>query len=165
MTAHFIVNCYRFYATGIFQSVCGDLFHVNQSTVSRIVQRVTEVLAGLAPEVIKMPQTPHEITMIKEGFYRMVRPHGIPNVVGLIDCTHVKICSPGGRSAERFRNRKGSFSISVQAVARYDLKILDLVARWPGSTHDSHIFDMSALKVIFYTKFARDECFNFVIFL
>lgn len=77
----------------------------------------------------------------------MVQPHGIPNVVGLIDCTHVKIVSPGPPDAERFRNRKAYFSVNVQAVGSHNLKILDLVARWPGSTHDAYIFDMSPIKV------------------
>lgn len=77
----------------------------------------------------------------------MIQPHGIPNVIGLIDCTHVKIYSPGGLEAERFRNRKGYFSINVQCVGDFNLKILDLVASWPGSSHDSHIFDMSVVKV------------------
>lgn len=96
-----------------------------------------------------MPTTPAEIATTKEGFYRMIDPHGIPNVIGLIDCTHVKIYSPGGEEAERYRNRKGYFSINVQAVGLYDLTILDLVAQWPGSSHDSYIYDMSKLKVNF----------------
>lgn len=32
------------------------------------------------------------------------------------------------------------FSVNVQAVADPDLRILDVVARWPGSVHDSTIF-------------------------
>lgn len=31
-------------------------------------------------------------------------------------------------------------------MASTDLKILDIVARWPGSTHDQIIFDNSAVK-------------------
>lgn len=78
----------------------------------------------------------------------MVDPHGIPNVIGLIDCTHVKVFSPGGEDPERYRNRKGYFSVNVQAIGSHNLKIMDIVARWPGSTHDSYIFDMSPIKVM-----------------
>ena len=63
--------------------------------------------------------------------------YGFPGVVGAIDCTHVKIKSVGGENAELFRNRKGIFSINVQAVCGPDLLFFDVVSRWPGSTHDS----------------------------
>lgn len=125
----------------------GDLFNIAQPTVSKIVKKVTRAICKLRPRFIKMPESSTEISEIKKKFYNMVEPHGIPNVIGLIDCTHIKIFSPGGSEAERFRNRKGYFSINVQVVGNVDLSIMDIEARWPGSSHDSYIFDMSAIKV------------------
>ncbi|XP_077485406.1 uncharacterized protein LOC144095604 [Amblyomma americanum] len=55
--------------------------------------------------------------------------------------------SPGGNDAEVFRNRKGCFSINVQAITGPKLQFLDLVASWPGSAHDSRIFDNSRARV------------------
>lgn len=52
----------------------------------------------------------------------------------------------GGDDAEVFRNRKGYFSINTQAVCDPDLKFLDVVARWPGSTHDNTIFNNSRIR-------------------
>ncbi|KAJ8910364.1 hypothetical protein NQ315_007475 [Exocentrus adspersus] len=43
-------------------------------------------------------------------------------------------------------NRKGYFSLNVQAVCDPDLKIVDVVVRWPGSTHDATIFEYSYIK-------------------
>ncbi|KAH7940443.1 hypothetical protein HPB49_000233 [Dermacentor silvarum] len=40
-----------------------------------------------------------------------------PRVTGCIDCTHVRIKSPGGDDAEVFRNRKGYFSFNVQVTS------------------------------------------------
>lgn len=94
-----------------------------------------------------MPTSAEDIAAVKQKFFQMIDPHGIPNVVGLIDGTHVKIYSPGGEDAERFRNRKGYFSINVQVVGGPDLRAFDVEARWPGSSHDSYIFDMSYIKV------------------
>lgn len=54
--------------------------------------------------------------------------------------------------AEVFRNRKGYFSINVQLVCNANLKIMNLVARWPGSTHDTTIFNNSYLKTEFENR-------------
>lgn len=69
-----------------------------------------------------------------------------PRTIGAIDCTHVKIQSPGGAHAENFRNRKGWFSINVQTVADAKARIINIVARWPGASHDQTIFNASHLK-------------------
>lgn len=47
---------------------------------------------------------------------------------------------------EEFRNRKSYFSLNVQAVCDADLKLMNVVARWPGSAHDATIFNNSVLR-------------------
>lgn len=37
-------------------------------------------------------------------------------------------------------------SINVQVVTDYKMMIVNIVARWPGSTHNSRIFDNSRLR-------------------
>lgn len=83
-----------------------------------------------------------EINQIKIGF---MQRSAFPDIVGLIDGTHIKIRNPGGPNSEVFRNRKGVFSINAQVVCDSNMKILDIVARWPGSTHDARIFNNSQL--------------------
>ncbi|KAK4887412.1 hypothetical protein RN001_003683 [Aquatica leii] len=41
------------------------------------------------------------------------------------------------------------FSVNVQAIGDANLNILNLVARWPGSTHDATIFNNSRVRVKF----------------
>ncbi|KAJ3663949.1 hypothetical protein Zmor_008162 [Zophobas morio] len=77
------------------------------------------------------------MTTVQQGFYQLAR---FPQVVGALDCTHIKIKSPGGENAEIYRNRKNFFSLNVQTIAASNLKIINIVARWPGSAHDSTIF-------------------------
>lgn len=44
-----------------------------------------------------------------------------------------------------FVNRKGYHSINVQAICNHRGLFTNVVARWPGSTPDSHIFRTSAI--------------------
>ncbi|XP_055907355.1 putative nuclease HARBI1 [Eupeodes corollae] len=69
-----------------------------------------------------------------------------PRTIGAIDCTHVKIQSPGGELSEAFRNRKGWFSLNVQTISSANLKVLNVVARWAGSVHDQTIFQNSSVR-------------------
>ncbi|XP_064485838.1 putative nuclease HARBI1 [Ornithodoros turicata] len=138
-----LLICLRFYASGTFQIVIGDTSDISKSTVCRIIKRVSHVLASLSPLYMKFPSTQDEKQRTMLGFYDIA---GFPGVIGAIDCTHVAIQSPGGNTAELFRNRKGYFSINVQCVCDADLRITDIVARWPGATHDATIFDSSRIR-------------------
>lgn len=133
----------RFYATGSFLRSAGDFSGVCISTASRIVHKVSGAIAALRPTMIKMPQNEREIRKTMQGFYGM---HRFPRVIGCIDCTHIRIQSPGGDDAEFFRNRKGYFSLNVQVVCDHNLKAIDIVVRWPGSSHDATIFEHSNLR-------------------
>ncbi|KAL1467773.1 hypothetical protein MTO96_041939 [Rhipicephalus appendiculatus] len=85
---------------------------------------------------------------VMEEFYKIGK---FPGVSGCIDCTNVPIRSPGGDNAEVYRNRKGYFSINVQGITGPDLQFYDVVASWPGSAHDSRIFDSSRARVVYET--------------
>uniref|UniRef100_H2Y6X0 DDE Tnp4 domain-containing protein n=1 Tax=Ciona savignyi TaxID=51511 RepID=H2Y6X0_CIOSA len=134
-----------FYATGQFQMSDGDLIGLNQSTVSRIVHRISRCIAKSKSNFIKFPTN---LQREKESFYVIA---GFPSVVGAIDCTHVAISTPGG--GEVFRNRKGYYSINVQAIRSFDRQFTNVVVRWPGSTHDSRIFENS----IIHDRFENDD--------
>ncbi|XP_050028688.1 putative nuclease HARBI1 [Dermacentor andersoni] len=133
----------RFDGAGTFQVVSGDLVNVSQPTVSRVFTRVSTMIAGtLFPALVKFPDT-EKMHEVMHQFYKKAK---FPRVTGCIDCTHVRIKSPGGNDAEVFRNRKGYFSFNVQAITGPQLEFFDLVASWPGSAHDSRIFDNSSAR-------------------
>jgi hypothetical protein len=136
----------RFYATGGFLELIGDYMHIHKSNICRTIRRVTNQIAQLSRQYIKMPNNNHELMATKQGFFQIA---GFPRVVGAVDCTHVSIQSPGGPTAELYRNRKGYFSINVQAICDSELKLLHIISRWPGSVHDSTIFNDSPLPVEF----------------
>lgn len=125
--------------------VCiADFAGVCIASVCRIVKRVSEAIARRAAVHIKMPANEIEMREAAAAFYELSR---FPRTIGAIDCTHIKIQSPGGLEAERYRNRKGWFSLNVQTMSAANLKIIDIVARWPGICHDQTIFNASSLKM------------------
>ncbi|XP_067619917.1 putative nuclease HARBI1 [Eurosta solidaginis] len=131
----------RFYATGSFLQTVGDLCGVSTKTTSRVVTVVSHNLALLAKDIICFPSD-EELRSIQKQFYMTAK---FPRVIAAMDCTHIKISSPGGDEAELYRNRKGWFSFNVQTLCDSTLKILDIVARWPGSAHDATIFRNSRI--------------------
>ncbi|KAG0438560.1 hypothetical protein HPB47_013292 [Ixodes persulcatus] len=136
----------RFYGAGTFQVVTGDLVNVSQPTVCRAVGVVTQLIAKhLFRDLVHFPSAAQFNTVMLD-FFALAK---FPGVTGCIDCTHVRIKSPGGDDAEVFRNRKGVFSINVQAVTGPQLQFYDVVVSWPGSVHDSRIFDNSRVRVLY----------------
>ncbi|KAK5650419.1 hypothetical protein RI129_001448 [Pyrocoelia pectoralis] len=146
----------RLYATGSMLITTGDFSGVDKSTASRIVKNVTTAICSLAQIYIEMPRGEDGIRKNQLAFYNIAR---FPRVIGAIDCTHIRIQSPGGDNAEYFRNRKGYFSLNVQVIGDGDLRILDIVARWPGSTHDQTIFNNSRI----HARFEGNEFGNSII--
>lgn len=139
-----LLTTLRFYATGTFQMCIGDLTNISKSSVCRIIHRVTNAIATLRPHFISLPNTRNQVIQLNTDFFNIA---GFPNILGAIDCTHIKIQSPGGEYAELYRNRKSWFSINTQAVCTANLKFIDVVVRWPGSVHDSTIFNDSRLRM------------------
>lgn len=137
-----ILMTLRLYATGGMMRTIGDLFGISVSSVSRITTIVTHHIALLRSKFITFPSTATERENASKAFYAFAR---FPKTNAVIDCTHVRIISPGGDNAELYRNRKGFFSINVQTTCDANLMITNIVARWPGSAHDSNIFNNSRL--------------------
>ncbi|KAG0434988.1 hypothetical protein HPB47_018746, partial [Ixodes persulcatus] len=92
----------RFYGAGTFQVVTGDLVNVSQPAL---------IAKHLFRDLVHFPSAAQFNTVMLD-FFALAK---FPGVTGCIDCTHVRIKSPGGDDAEVFRNRKGVFSINVQA--------------------------------------------------
>lgn len=95
--------------------------------MSRTIKRVSTAIARLRPQFINMPpRDSEEMRVIQSGFYKLRR---FPQVIGVIDCTHVRIQSPNSNIGERYRNRKGYFSLNVQAICNSKLEFMNIVAR------------------------------------
>jgi len=135
----------QFYASGSFQWMVGRSCSLSQSSVSKCIADVTDALVKLAPRFVSFPTDQPTLRATKQSFYAIAN---FPNVVGAIDCTHVQIRAPS-TNEEAYVNRKGHHTINVQAVCDADMKILNVVAKWPGSSHDSFVWRSSSLHDMF----------------
>lgn len=136
---HALLITLRYPASGSWQIVSADLISISQPIMSRIVARITPAIANLY-KYVRFPITATQVRSTKERFFDIAQ---FPGILGAIDCTHIHLTAPGIEDGERSRNRKGRLSINVQAIVDGDMKFTNVVARWPGSTHESRIFDNS----------------------
>lgn len=79
-----------------------------------------------------------EQRQIKLDFYD-VSPLHFPGVIGAVDGSLIPILAPT-EDEHLYVGRKGYHALNIQGIAAADLKFLNIVARWPGSTHDSFIW-------------------------
>lgn len=140
----------RYYATGSFIATCADFAGIHKTTGGKIIIEVSKALARLRPDFINFPTLMRKYVKLNRIFAKF------PSCIGAIDCTHIKIRSPGGNDAEIFRNRKQFFSMNVQTICDSKLIIQNIVARWPGSSHDANIFRNSAIKQRFDNREFKD---------
>nr|CAH7767337.1 unnamed protein product [Callosobruchus chinensis] len=129
----------RFFAIGSMLQAVGDFFGIDKSTASRTVYKVACAIASLSSRYITMPERNEELRYAQQKFFSISR---FPKCIGALDCTHIKIQSPGGHQAETFKD----------CICDAELKFQNVVCRWPGATHDAQIFRNSVIK----RKFANN---------
>ncbi|XP_064476188.1 putative nuclease HARBI1 [Ornithodoros turicata] len=136
----------HFYGSGSYQTPVGNQLEIGlpQSTSSRCTRQVTNAMQqpALVQRWIKFPVDAATIWGIKDDFYETYR---FPGIIGAIDCTHVPIVAPA-TDEFLYVNRKGYHSMNVQLICTSELEILNVKAKYPGSTHDSFIWRNSAVR-------------------
>ncbi|XP_036973514.1 putative nuclease HARBI1 [Acanthopagrus latus] len=122
----------RFLASWSFLYSVGDSENLNKATIWRTIRRVCLALKSFINIFITFP-TLH----IKEEFYKTAAFH---NIIGAVDCTHIRIRRPSAEHEGDYINRKSFHSISVQMIYDADCLVSNLEAKCPGSVHDSRVF-------------------------
>ncbi len=82
----------RFFSTGSFQITIGDFCGIHRSTVCKNLKIIAENIAALHTRYINMPRNRDEYLDSAHTFYGIAK---FPNVLGTIDCTHVRMQNPG----------------------------------------------------------------------
>ena len=93
------------------QDDCADLHGVSQQSVTNISRRVAIAIARTRPQHVKMPVSLEDQADVAQKFQRIF---GFRNIIGCIDCTHIKIPFLRTDEGELYINRKGYASLNVQ---------------------------------------------------
>ncbi|KAK3883303.1 hypothetical protein Pcinc_002515 [Petrolisthes cinctipes] len=141
-----VITTLRYLATGKMQLCNGDDIGMTQQAASKMITQTLDALvtppAAFISRFVKFPRMQDEIRQRKAEFREIAN---FPEVVGAIDGTHIRIVAPREYEAE-YINRKNYHSINVQVVFDARYRILDVVAKWPGSVHDSRMWNECGLK-------------------
>ncbi|XP_052231164.1 putative nuclease HARBI1 [Dreissena polymorpha] len=112
----------------------------SRSSACNIIAAFVDAV-NLRIDNVKFP-TGIALASVKQGFFQKC---GIPNTIGAIDGTLIPIIAPAANEAI-YVCRKGFHAINVQAVVDHKARFIDIVSKWPGSTHDASAFDSCGLK-------------------
>ena len=137
----------EYYGKGSVLDTTSTIHGVSRATSCRVIRRVSRELNRLRHTVIKFPVTANQVRVAQRDFFAIA---GFPQVVGAVDGTHIGIhgCNYGP-DEYIFINRKNRHSINVQLICDGNFRITNVVARWPGSTHDSRILQSSRIGQLF----------------
>uniref|UniRef100_A0A8C3EXX7 DDE Tnp4 domain-containing protein n=1 Tax=Chrysemys picta bellii TaxID=8478 RepID=A0A8C3EXX7_CHRPI len=115
----------------------GNQFGVGKSTVGAAVIQVARAIKDL---LISRVVTLGNVQAIVDGFAAM----GFPNCGGAIDGTHIPILALEHQATE-YINRKGYFSMLLQALVDHKGRFTNINVGWPGKLHDARVFRHSGL--------------------
>ncbi|XP_061574215.1 putative nuclease HARBI1 [Cololabis saira] len=134
-----VLTTLGFLASRSYQRKLADRSGITQSALSRIMPAVWDGIIRMSTRYIRFPYGAADLANIKTQFAAIA---GFPNVIVVIDCTHIAIKAP---SVDEFAyvNLKNFHSINVQIIWDAPMRFTNVVARWPGSTHESYILTNS----------------------
>ena len=117
------IGLYRL-AHGNSYLTIGPTFNVGKSTVIEAVQDVVGALYELRDDHIKFPETLAELNASIQSFEEL---SALPNIVGAIDGSHVRIKAPSDSAADYF-SRYQQHDFIIQAVVNGKKVFTDLLA-------------------------------------
>ncbi len=123
--------------------VTRDVLGPSQSTVCRVIKRVSNAIVNvLEQDYVKFP------TNLRDDVDRFHEIAGMPNVIGAVDGTHVRVMPPSTDEGA-YVNRHHLHSLNVMIVSSANHNISFVSSKCPGGWHDSRVLRMSSLWTVF----------------
>ena len=94
-----------------------------------------------APERIYFIPTGNSLAGVVQGFRKK---WNVPQCAGAIDGSHIPVRPPACNHTDYY-NRKGWYSVILQAVVDHDYLFRDVMVGWPGSVHDARVLANSKI--------------------
>ena len=123
-----------------FRSI-GHLFGIARCTACVIVHETCAAIVDVLLKLYIIFPERERVTDIVDGF---LRTWGILQCSGAIDGSQIPISAPIMNHTDYY-NRKGFYSVVVQAVVDYRYRFMNVYTGWPGSVHDARVFAHSSL--------------------
>ncbi|XP_068168749.1 uncharacterized protein [Antennarius striatus] len=128
-----------FARSGEYRSIAA-MFGVGIATVCVIVRQVTSaILERLHRRFVSLPSGQR-----LDDTVRAFRDRCYPQCAGAIGRTHIPI-SPPRDNPDDYLNKRGWYSVILQAVVNHSLCFTDVYAGWPGSTSTTSVLSSSDL--------------------
>ena len=128
-------------ATNVEYRTVGHLFGISRSSVCLIVHSVIRTICKtLKSKFIRFPKG-LELEAVVRGYEEK---WGFPQCGGAIDGSHIPIIAPNFDHISYY-NRKGFYSIVLQATVDDSYCFTDVMVGWPGSVHDARVLSNSSL--------------------
>ena len=132
------------------------LFGVARSTVCTIVHDTCLAITNSLLKIYISFPTGESLKTVINGFEHK---WGFPQCVGAIDGCHVPISAPLMNHTDYY-NRKGWYSMIIQAIVDHDYIFRDICVGWPGSVHDARVFANSLIYKIITEEKLLDNVGN-----
>lgn len=118
-----------------------DRFGIAESSVVVCRNRIIDsILNNLKSKFINWPHA----EVLEQTIDKFHQRNGFPGVIGALDGTHISIKAPTD-NPQSYINRKGYYSLQLQAVCDSDMKFLNCFCGYAGSCHDARVLRNSDL--------------------
>ena len=114
-------------------------FGVGTSTCHSICAEFESGLYTIDNEYIKFPQNQDQI---QRHITNVEETSQIPQIVGIVDCSHSPILVPG-ESKEDYLNQKHAYSVNLLGIVDINMLFLHASVGYSGSIHNSHVLQLS----------------------
>ena len=139
------VLCAVLYKLGRITSFrdAADLFGLAPSTVCEKLPIVVKMIIQiLGPVFLKWPSLNRQRYIAQ----KFAEKRGVVGVIGCTDGSHIPVALVDEELATDLFNRKGFYSLILQATVDHVPLFTDVYVGWPGSVHDGRVWRNSPLK-------------------
>lgn len=143
ITLYFLVNGTLAYK---LPAILSDMLcrkKISQPAVSRTISKVASLLADLRLRFVKLPTAARVQAETIAAFKAL---GGLSGVIGCVGSTQIAIRTPPRNACTDYLNEDGTYSYRFAAVCGPKMEFSEISTRWPGSSNENNIFNLSEIN-------------------